>query len=231
MVGEFPDLQGTMGGYYAKSDGEAEAVYEAITVQYAPQGPWDRSPKAPVSVAVALADKLDTLAGFFAIDERPTGSKDPFALRRAANGAISLIILNKVRLPLRRVLAEAVAGYGALLFGAEAGASPRFTTRLLHRPTRCAAASAIGAWATIWSTVSLGHETRTIWCGCWLSALRSRFLDTEDGANLLTAYRRAANILRIEEKKDGERYEGASDTKLFDPGRGEHPPRAHRRCS
>ena len=215
MVGEFPDLQGTMGGYYAKSDGEAEAVYEAITVQYAPQGPWDRSPKAPVSVAVALADKLDTLAGFFAIDERPTGSKDPFALRRAANGAISLIILNKVRLPLRRVLAEAVAGYGALLFGAEAGAARDslldFSIDRLEPHFRY--------WGVGHDLVNGVLGTRDEDDLVRLLALGialARFLDTEDGANLLTAYRRAANILRIEEKKDGERYEGASDTKLFD---------------
>ena len=100
MVGEFPELQGLMGRYYALNDGEAPAVAEAVADHYAPQGPSDRCPTAPVSVAVALADKLDSLVGFFAIDEKPTGSKDPFALRRAALGVIRLILENGLRLPL-----------------------------------------------------------------------------------------------------------------------------------
>jgi glycyl-tRNA synthetase beta chain len=99
MVGEFPELQGVMGRYYALH-GEA-AVAEAIGEHYAPQGPGDRCPTAPVSVAVALADKIDTLVGFFGIGEKPTGSKDPFALRRAALGIIRLIVENRLRLPLR----------------------------------------------------------------------------------------------------------------------------------
>ena len=215
MVGEFPDLQGTMGGYYARADGEAEAVCVAIAAHYAPQGPGDSCPKVPLSVAVALADKLDTLAGFFAIDERPTGSKDPFALRRAANGAISLIILNKVRLPLRRVLAEAVAGYGALLFGAEAGAARDslldFSIDRLEPHFRY--------WGVGHDLVNAVLGTRDEDDLVRLLArgiALARFLDTEDGANLLTAYRRAANILRIEEKKDGARYKGQADPKLFD---------------
>ena len=107
MVGEFPDLQGTfMGSYYAKNCEEPKAVYEAIADALRTAGAVRVScPTAPVSVAVALADKLDTLAGFFAIDERPTGSKDPFALRRAAVGVIRLIIENRLRIPLRYALA------------------------------------------------------------------------------------------------------------------------------
>ena len=92
MVGEFPDLQGIVGRYYAQADNEPVAVSEAIAQHYAPQGPYEVYPTPSVSLAVALADKLDTLAGFFAIEERPTGSKDPFALRRAALGVIKLII-------------------------------------------------------------------------------------------------------------------------------------------
>ena len=117
MVGEFPDLQGIMGRYYAWKNGEVQAVYEAIAEHYAPRGPSEACPTAPESVAVALADKLDTLAGFFAIDEQPTGSKDPFALRRAALGVIRLIVENKLRLPLKHVLNDALAGYSVLLAG------------------------------------------------------------------------------------------------------------------
>ena len=114
MVGEFPDLQGVMGGHYARANGEVQAVYEAIAGHYAPRGPDEACPTAPESVAVALADKLDTLAGFFAIDERPTGSKDPFALRRAALGVIRIIVESELRLDLKPVLADALAGHSEL---------------------------------------------------------------------------------------------------------------------
>ncbi|WP_453976416.1 glycine--tRNA ligase subunit beta [Brevundimonas sp. Marseille-Q4549] len=110
MVGEFPELQGIMGGYYARLAGYSDAVADAVRDHYKPQGPADTVPTAPVTVAVALADKLDTLVGFFAIDEKPTGSKDPFALRRAALGVIRLVLENGVRAPLRRVLIESVFG-------------------------------------------------------------------------------------------------------------------------
>ncbi len=103
MVGEFPELQGIMGGYYLRAAGEDAAIADAVRDHYRPQGPADTVPSAPVTVAVALADKLDTLVGFFAIDEKPTGSKDPYALRRAALGMIRLILENQVRLPLRRL--------------------------------------------------------------------------------------------------------------------------------
>ncbi|MBN8552843.1 MAG: glycine--tRNA ligase subunit beta [Caulobacterales bacterium] len=103
MVGEFPELQGIMGGYYLRADDQTDAISDAVRDHYKPQGPADTVPTAPVTVAVALADKLDTLVGFFAIDEKPTGSKDPFALRRAALGAIRLILDNELRLPIRRL--------------------------------------------------------------------------------------------------------------------------------
>ena len=105
MVGEFPELQGPMGGYYARAAGENDAVADAVRDHYKPQGPADSVPTAPLTVAVALADKLDTLVGFFAIDEKPTGSKDPFALRRAALGVIRLLLENGVRAPLDRLIA------------------------------------------------------------------------------------------------------------------------------
>ena len=108
MVGEFPELQGVMGGYYARLAGQPDAVADAIRDHYKPQGPADTVPTAPVTVAVALAEKLDTLVGFFAIDEKPTGSKDPFALRRAALGVIRLVLENGVRWPLRNII------YGAM---------------------------------------------------------------------------------------------------------------------
>ena len=103
MVGEFPELQGVMGGYYLREAGEDAAIADAVRDHYKPQGPGDTVPSAPVTVAVALADKLDTLVGFFAIDEKPTGSKDPFALRRAALGVIRLVLENGLRLPVRRL--------------------------------------------------------------------------------------------------------------------------------
>ena len=100
MVGEFPELQGLMGRYYATAQGEEPSVAEAIEEHYKPQGPNDRIPTSPVSIAVALADKLDTLVGFWAIDEKPTGSKDPYALRRAALGVIRIVLENELRLHL-----------------------------------------------------------------------------------------------------------------------------------
>ena len=104
MVGEFPELQGLMGRYYATAQGEEPSVAAAIEEHYKPQGPNDRIPTSPVSIAVALADKLDTLVGFWAIDEKPTGSKDPYALRRAALGVIRIVLENELRLPLGRTV-------------------------------------------------------------------------------------------------------------------------------
>ncbi len=201
MVGEFPELQGLMGGYYARHDGESPVVAEAIARHYAPQGPGDACPQAPVAVAVALADKLDTLFWFFAVDERPTGSKDPFALRRAALGVIRLILENGLRLPLRQALAAC----------AEAGAAPLpegpapvidalmsfFADRLkVHLREQGVAHDHIAA------IFAQGDEDDLVRLLARVRALKD-FLNTEDGANLLTAYRRAANIVRIEEKKDG----------------------------
>ena len=122
MVGEFPELQGVMGRYYAEHDLEQVDVAEAIARHYAPQGPNDVCPTAPVSVTVGLADRLDTLAGFFAVGEKPTGSKDPYALRRAALGVIRLILENRLRLPLRAAFQQALAGYGEQLAGVEPNA-------------------------------------------------------------------------------------------------------------
>ena len=108
MVGEFPELQGIMGGYYARAQGESDAVADAIRDHYKPVGQGDEVPAAPVTVAVSLADKLDTLVGFFFVGEKPTGSKDPFALRRAAIGVLSLVTQNGVRCALQAVLYAAM---------------------------------------------------------------------------------------------------------------------------
>ena len=223
MVGEFPDLQGFMGGLYAEADGEQPAVSGAIATHYAPQGPDALCPEPPVSVAVALADKLDTLAGFFAIDERPTGSKDPFALRRAALGVVRLILEYKVlledepplRLPLGEALAAALAGYGDVLPeepGAEATRdallaffADRLKVHLREDGVRHDLISAV---------FSAGGEDDLVRLLTRVKALKF-FLGVDVGANLLAAYRRAANILRIEEKKDGQRYEGGANVTLL----------------
>ena len=208
MVGEFPELQGVMGRYYAGHDGESDAVCNAIAEHYAPQGPSDSCPTVPVSVAVALADKLDTLVGFFAIDEKPTGSKDPFALRRAALGVIRLVIENKLRLPLRAAISMALQGYtglgepdGLLDFLAD-----RLKVHLREQGVRHDLISAVFA---------LGDEDDLNRLIARVGALGT-FLETEDGTNLLIAHGRAANIVRIETKKDGRGYEDVPDGSRFE---------------
>jgi glycyl-tRNA synthetase beta chain len=212
MVGEFPELQGVMGRYYALHDGETAAVAEAVAEHYSPLGPNDRCPIAPVSVATALADKIDTLAGFFAIGETPTGSKDPFALRRAALGVIRLILENRLRLPLRAVF------QAAFTIGGRTGNDPaddllaffadRLKVHLRERGVRHDLVAAVFA---------MGGEDDLMRLLARVAALAS-FLGTDDGANLLTAYRRATNIVRIEERKDGVAYVGAAEPRLFAQG-------------
>lgn len=212
MVGEFPELQGVMGRYYARNDGEADAVAEAIADHYSPLGPSDRCPTAPVSVCVALADKIDTLAGFWGIGEKPTGSKDPFALRRAALGVIRLILENGLRLPLLPVFSAAVAGHTAA-FSADKAAIPgdlleffadRLKVFLKEQGVRHDLISAVFA---------LGGEDDLVRLLKRVQAL-SGLLGSEDGANLLAAYRRAMNIVRIEDKKDGP-HDGAVDAAVL----------------
>jgi glycyl-tRNA synthetase beta chain len=214
MVGEFPELQGLMGRYYALHDGEPAAVAEAIADHYAPQGPSDRCPSAPISVAVALADKIDTLAGFFAIGETPTGSKDPFALRRAALGVIRMLIENRLRLSLRPLLEEATAGYPKTLTDRTAqevaGEVLAFIAERLKVHLR-----ADGVRHDLIAAVfALGGEDDLVRLLARVDALKA-FLDTDDGANLLTAYRRASNIVRIEEKRDGASYDEEAEPALF----------------
>ncbi len=214
VVGEFPELQGIMGRYYALHQGETKPVADAIADHYAPLGPNDRCPTAPVSVAVALADKLDTLVGFFAIDEKPTGSKDPFALRRAALGVIRLILENRLRLPLGKVF-----GIAHRLFGEQrAAAAGRFETESLldfFADRLKVALKEQGVRHDLISAVfALGGEDDLVRLLARVEALET-FLDSDDGANLLTAYKRASNIVRIEEKKDGRSYDGGADAALL----------------
>ena len=208
MVGEFPELQGIMGRYYAAAEGERPEVADAIREHYAPLGPNDRCPKAPTSVAVALADKIDTLVGFFAIGEKPTGSKDPFALRRAALGIIRLILENGLRLPLRTAFERAAALHDEMRSGLARPTSDlleffadRLKVHLREQGVRHDLISAVFA---------LGDEDDLVRLLARVDALGS-FLKSEDGSNLLTAYKRAANIVAIEEKRDKARYDGDVD--------------------
>ncbi len=182
MVGEFPELQGVMGRYYALEAGEPEAVADAIRDHYKPQGPSDSVPTDPVGIAVALADKLDTLVGFWAIDEKPTGSKDPFALRRAALGVVRILLENEVRLKLQT---DAEATSDLLSFFAD-----RLKQYLRDQGQRHDLIDAVFA---------LGEDD-LVFITRRVEALGA-FLETEDGANLLAGYKRAANILKAEEKK------------------------------
>jgi glycyl-tRNA synthetase beta chain len=226
MVGEFPELQGLMGRYYAAEQGENASVATAIEDHYKPLGPSDRVPTDPVAITVALADKIDTLVGFWAIDEKPTGSKDPYALRRAALGVIRLVLDNAIRLPLLTVFGPlflhwgnqlaAVAGNAAEGIGKAGGAAPDETDLLaffadrmkVHLRDQGARHDLIDA------VISLGGQDDLLMVVKRVEAL-GRFLDTEDGANLLAGYRRAANILRIEEKKDATRFDKAPDLHLI----------------
>ena len=211
MVGEFPELQGLMGRYYALGDGEHEDVADAIRDHYSPQGPGDACPSAPVSVAVALADKIDTLTGFWAIDEKPTGSKDPYALRRAALGVIRLIIENGLRVRLLPLFGAGLDNYPESVVGKD-GKGPACDDLLSFFADRLKAhLRGEGVRHDLVAAVfALGGEDDLVRLLARVEALQG-FIESEDGANLLTAFRRAANILRIEEKKDGVSYDEAPD--------------------
>ncbi|HVI30318.1 glycine--tRNA ligase subunit beta [Hansschlegelia sp.] len=204
MVGEFPELQGLMGRYYAEAEGLDPEVAAALEEHYRPQGPSDRVPTAPTSIAVALADKIDTLVGFWAIDEKPTGSKDPYALRRAALGVVRIILDNGLRLRLLSVLRAEVA-LDLLAFFAD-----RLKVQLREQGARhdlVDAALAAGVDASVNDDLLLIVRR--------VEAL-GRLLETDDGKNLLAGYKRAANILRAEEKKDGAgAFEGEADCALL----------------
>jgi len=254
VVGEFPELQGLMGRYYAEAQNEDEAVAHACEDHYRPKGPDDLVPSDPVSIAVALADKIDTLVGFWAIDEKPTGSKDPYALRRAALGVIRIIIENEVRINLAKSFGrpllqyfsrqtpsyQAIARIGHLLeqdpnigYRREAldnlvedfeAKSQQIEDRtiaavidlvsFLHERMRVQLREQGIRHDLIEAVVAGGLHSDLLLIVRRVEAL-GKFLDTEDGKNLLAGVKRASNILRIEEKKDKRDYTGAPEASLY----------------
>ena len=211
MVGEFPELQGVMGAYYAGHDGESAAVAQAVSQHYSPLGPNDDCPSAPLSVAVALADKIDALVGFWRIDEKPTGSKDPFALRRAALGVVRLLVENDIRLPLTAAFKEAEGLYGG---GSDVSGdllgfiADRMKVTLKDKGLR-------HDWIAAVFEAGDSMDDDLVRVTKRVEALRD-FIGTDSGADLLAGYRRAANILRAEAKKaKGELSLGAVDGALL----------------
>jgi len=203
VVGEFPELQGLMGKYYAQAQSEDEAIAHACEDHYRPKGPDDLVPADPVSVTVALADKLDMLAGFWAIDEKPTGSKDPYALRRAALGVIRLVIDNKLRLSLLKIVKQARSDTDAkdlLSFFAD-----RLKVQFREQGARHDLVDAVFALEGQDDLLLIVRRVEAL----------GKFLDSDDGKNLLAGSKRAANIIRIEERKDKRDYTGAPDAKFY----------------
>jgi len=257
VVGEFPGLQGFMGRCYAEEQGEDEAIAHAIEDHYRPQGPDDLVPADPVAIAVALADKIDTLVGFWSIGEKPTGSKDPFALRRAALGVIRIVIENELRLPLRsqlwrhfgavrrdEKLSEAIHALHPLqdqiveLSATDIELAMKLEVLVSQRERRLTGPALVEAHSYLQQT----HDLLAFFADRLKVQLREqgarhdlvdavfaledqddlllitrrvealgKFLDSDDGKNLLVGVKRASNILRIEEKKDNKRYTGAPD--------------------
>ncbi|MGC2027695.1 glycine--tRNA ligase subunit beta, partial [Bradyrhizobium sp.] len=228
VVGEFPDLQGWMGKYYALAQGEDASVAAASEEHYKPQGPNDRVPTDPVSIAVALADKVDTLVGFWAIDEKPTGSKDPYALRRAGLGVIRLLNDNGRQISLTKIFdAHANRIYEALgRKGVSVGVrsvpwagkqvqklsldllsffADRLKVQLREQGARHDLVDAVFA---------LEGQDDLLMVVRRVEAL-GQFLDTDDGKNLLAGAKRASNILSIEEKRDKRAFEGAPNPALY----------------
>ena len=259
VVGEFPGLQGFMGRCYAEEQGEDEAIAHAIEDHYRPQGPDDLVPADPVAIAVALADKIDTLVGFWSIGEKPTGSKDPFALHRAALGVIRIVIENELRLPLRsqlwrhfgavrrdEKLSEAIHALHPLqdqiveLSATDIELAMKLEVLVSQRERRLTGPALVEAHSYLQQT----HDLLAFFADRLKVQLREqgarhdlvdavfaledqddllliirrvealgKFLDSDDGKNLLVGVKRASNILRIEEKKDNKRYTGAPDAK------------------
>ena len=226
MVYEFPELQGAMGRYYALDQGEDAAVADAIKDHYKPQGPSDDVPTAPVSAAVALADKLDTLVGFWAIDEKPTGSKDPFALRRAALGVIRILLEGDYRVHLRVNLLPIADQNLAVVTGSQISkGESQVAARYFLAAGSDSLADLLAFFADrlkvhlrdegirydVIDAVFAQGDDDLVRVTAKARALQA-FLDTEDGAALLAGYNRASNIVRAEEKKDGEgAFEGELD--------------------
>jgi glycyl-tRNA synthetase beta chain len=259
VVGEFPELQGLMGKYYAEAQGEDEAVAHACEDHYKPKGPDDLVPSDPVSIAVALADKIDMLVGFWRVNEKPTGSKDPYALRRAALGALRIIFTNSLRLHVfnwlfaHTVALETQRKSGSLpaepysqlmppeelrIVGLDVGRKIVQDIREHGSPDKLSKGSIAPALTDLMiffadrlkvqlrdqdarhdlvdAVFALGGQDDLFLIVRRVEAL-GKFLDTEDGKNLLAGYRRAANIIRIEEKRDGREYTGKPDRDLYGP--------------
>lgn len=258
VVGEFPEVQGLMGKYYALAEGIDPEIAAACEEHYKPQGPGDRVPNAPVSIAVALADKIDTLTGFWAIGEKPTGSKDPYALRRAALGIVRIVLENRLNFSIDpfndvQVLRHQIGPSPAESDKLDAILSAAATTGMFSERTRALVGQAKAGSPSWWPAVdkhdpAVSDDLRAFLqdrlkvylrdngsrydildaaiapenCNLFLIVRRvealGKFLDTEDGKNLLAGYKRAANILSIEEKKDKTAYSGEPDaTKLSAP--------------
>jgi glycyl-tRNA synthetase beta chain len=247
VVGEFPELQGLMGKYYAEAQGEDEAVAHACEDHYKPKGPDDLVPSDPVSVAVALADKIDTLAGFWAVNETPTGSKDPYALRRAALGLIRISLENQLRIRVTDVInplfekhdhdamhrdlqrRSAAARDLGITVGGLAAASDRGLQEFAGKLLDIRSLDLLAFFADrlkvqlreqgarhdlVDAVFALEGQDDLLLIVRRVEAL-GKFLDTEDGKNLLAGYKRATNIIRIEEKKDKREYTGAPDLGLY----------------
>jgi glycyl-tRNA synthetase beta chain len=261
VVGEFPELQGLMGRYYAEAQGEDEAVAHAIEDHYRPKGPDDLVPGDPVAIAVALADKIDTLVGFWAIDEKPTGSKDPYALRRAALGIIRIVVENELRMPLRvlfwrhfgsvardEALASAIARLHPLneqiatISASDIELAVKLEVLVSEKAKQVAKPLLLQAHSYLHQT----HDLIAFFADRLKVQLREqgarhdlvdavfalpgqddllmivrrvdalgKFLESDDGKNLLAGVKRASNILRIEEKKDKREYNGMPASKLY----------------
>ena len=224
VVGEFPELQGLMGKYYAEAQGEDEAVAHACEDHYRPKGPDDLVPADPVSVSVALADKLDILVGFWAINEKPTGSKDPYALRRAALGVIRILLDNALRLPLHDLVARLLHQWTDRLSPGSKSVAPvqqisitpgagdliafffdRLKVQLRDQGARHDLVDAVFAHDAQDDLLLIVRRVEAL----------GKFLDGDDGRNLLAGTKRAANIVRIEEKRDTATFTGAPDPQLY----------------
>ncbi|OOY23965.1 glycine--tRNA ligase subunit beta [Thioclava sediminum] len=209
MVYEFPELQGVMGRYYAQKAGLSDAVADACRDHYAPLGPSDAVPSEPVSVAVALADKIDTLTGFWAIDEKPTGSKDPFALRRAALGVIRLVLANELRIEVSKTIRVGLALNAAV---------DTVTTRddllsFFHDRLKVHLRDAGIRHDVIDAVLAMpGSDDLTLVVK--RAEALSDFFKTDDGENLIQGFKRANNILTQAEEKDGVEYSFGADPKF-----------------
>jgi glycyl-tRNA synthetase beta chain len=225
VVGEFPELQGLTGKYYALAQGEDASVAAASEEHYKPQGPADRVPTDPVSVAVALADKIDTLVGFWAIDEKPTGSKDPYALRRAALGVIRIISENSLRIQLGALFEKLLKEFAILL----AVSAPKIAPGIGKTVVTPDEGSLLSFFADrlkvqlrdqgarhdlVDAVFSLGGQDDLLMVVRRVEAL-GKFLETDDGKNLLAGTKRASNILSIEEKKDKRSFDDTPDVGLY----------------